>query len=440
MSKLKPDGTLVWTVGRAGSQVGQIGYIRRIFGFAHGCVTAVNTTEGFPRSYVWDADGLFAGGLFDTVKLDSINWSRYHLGAESINGNIYEDPKSGEVLLFAHWTNEGRIYRITGWDNWERASGALDLKTPVDAGGNGLIAAFFKGDGSTRIGQWTASTASFDPNQLKSATSKQVANSGKYLVRFSGQIAAPADGEYSFATKGEGNVHLVVGNYVAIDRWSNHNTSTPVVMKANQRVALQFEYSPRGKDKGIRLLWNLKGEPSTPVPQSALFVVNDEHELPLAHGIGLTGKYYATWLPGGGLDPGETLPAPSITRVDPVINFTWNKADSPENAPLPGDQYGRAAYVVVWKGFFVPRDSGLYNLRAFPINIGSVRFDKAEKPSAWGGGGYLKAGQKYPIEIYYNSFHHGHIAPRPQHGIQLQMAGPHEDYITVPQSQLFPAE
>ena len=105
MSKLKPDGTLVWTVGRAGSQVGQIGYIRRIFGMAKGCITAVNTTEGFPRSYVWNTDGLFVGGLFDSIKTEGINWGRYSLGAESLNGNIYENPKTGEVLLFAHWTN-----------------------------------------------------------------------------------------------------------------------------------------------------------------------------------------------------------------------------------------------------------------------------------------------------------------------------------------------
>jgi hypothetical protein len=35
---------------------------------------------------------------------------------------------NGEVLWFANGWNNSSVYRITGWDDWERATGKVRIK------------------------------------------------------------------------------------------------------------------------------------------------------------------------------------------------------------------------------------------------------------------------------------------------------------------------
>lgn len=442
MVKLDADGNFVWAVGgaggdpnfkgyfRTGGNPGQVGYFRRNLGVVKGCVCATNTSnewpsEYLPRTYAWDSDGLYLGGLLDNpvVPPGTPLW-RYAAGAEAKNGVVWEDPKTGEVYYFGHWTSEGRIYKITGWDGWERASGELEIKDVSGNGGNGVFADFNKADG-TQVGQWTMQSIDFDPDkELKSQTAKSIAPSGNYIARFSGQIAAPADGKYTFSTKGEGQVRLLLNGRIIIDTSLKPEQSplalNPVEMKANQKRWIQLEYSPpAGHSGGIQLLWNAEGQAPTPVPSASLWAVSDPVSLPYGHGIGLDAKYYSRIIDlASFVDAMKDKGKADIERIDPQVNTSERR------------------YSILWSGSFEPRNTGWTKLRVGDGYVLRMKVNESLSPEQYL---YLEAGKKYPITIYARAwsdvFNNAF-----SYTLQIsRWTAPNTDVMeTVPQSQLFP--
>lgn len=129
-AKYNPDRRLVWEVGAKGARPGMTDHFRRIAGMVHGCPVLLNVADenesGRGRSYVWDADGLWVGGLMDSLDLEGISRDAYGGGGEWLQGQILSDPRTGVVYLFACWTNETRVYRIGGWDGWLRMRARVD--------------------------------------------------------------------------------------------------------------------------------------------------------------------------------------------------------------------------------------------------------------------------------------------------------------------------
>ena len=155
MQKWSADGTARWTVGRLGKGSPAPGevrtHLRGIAGIAHDCVIAIDNDGGSNTqklygnlSYVWDSDGLFAGGLMDTPHLDGIAKHWYQLGGEFCHASVATLP-DGDVLFFGNWENEVRVYRVSGWKGWQRQSGLIHLAKPAAAHtGQGLTAVAFK--------------------------------------------------------------------------------------------------------------------------------------------------------------------------------------------------------------------------------------------------------------------------------------------------------
>ena len=154
MQKWAPDGTAQWTVGQLSRGLTVPGdvrtHLRGIAGFAHDCVVAIDNDGGSNTqrlygnlSYVWDPDGLFVGGLMDTSDFADIANHWYQLGGEFCHASVATLP-GGDVLFFGNWENEVRVYRISGWNGWQRQSGTFHLnEAATPHTGQGLTAVTF---------------------------------------------------------------------------------------------------------------------------------------------------------------------------------------------------------------------------------------------------------------------------------------------------------
>ena len=180
MQKWSANGTALWTVGeRAASQPWQPGEIRQhlrgIAGVAHDCVVALDVDGGWNMAnlavtYVWDQDGLYVGGLMDDPNLAGIAKHWYQLSGESCHASVATMP-DGDVFFFGNWENEMRVYRIAGWNGWQRQSGKISISKPAASHtGQGLMAITFEDAGLTKpLGAAVAPGIDFSFSEKKPA-------------------------------------------------------------------------------------------------------------------------------------------------------------------------------------------------------------------------------------------------------------------------------
>lgn len=146
---------------------------------------------------------------------------------------------------------------------------------------------------------------------------------------------------------------------------------------------------------------------------------------PLGAGVGLLGRYYID-------DDFDFSVAPSVTRIDPVVDFDWG-AGGPDPL-LPIDNYA-----VRWEGFVLP----LFNekLTFHTITDDGVRLwvndnlliDKwiPQGPTEWTGAIDLDAGKKARIRMEFYELGGGAVA-------QLRWSSARIPSSVIPKQQLFP--
>lgn len=134
VSKWSPSSKPAWTVGQhapaSEAQPGEAKYLYTITGVAHGCVVINDVEESL--MHVWDQDGLWVGRLLENPVIgpDSPK-SVYELCGENFGGSLYTNPKTGEVLFFGAGYNNVMVYRISGWDQFQRQSGSVSVSPSV---------------------------------------------------------------------------------------------------------------------------------------------------------------------------------------------------------------------------------------------------------------------------------------------------------------------
>ena len=58
----------------------------------------------------------------DSLKSKDTPKHRHQLGGEFCHASVATLP-DGDVLFFGNWEKEIRVYRISGWNGWQRQTG-----------------------------------------------------------------------------------------------------------------------------------------------------------------------------------------------------------------------------------------------------------------------------------------------------------------------------
>ena len=291
VTRYDANGGELWQAGGKGDEPGQCGVFRRVLGEVHGCVAVNNfscewASERFPRTYVWDRDGLWVGGLFDHPDLAGILAPLYAAGGEALAGVVREDPKTGEVLLYAHWLNEGRLYRVSGWDGWQRAGGKLHLKetapavkpgddpwAEVPAGhGTGLLARYWKNSeqkGEPALQRVENPDVDFGVGGQKRPA--EVAGGG-YSARWTGFIEPRRTGVYWIKLERSRGRVEIDGKVVAGDAGDPGTPFAPplqsvrdnlIRLEAGKRYPIRVQFTDAqihpSVSHGVQLLWQEPG-------------------------------------------------------------------------------------------------------------------------------------------------------------------------------------
>jgi uncharacterized repeat protein (TIGR03806 family) len=152
----------------------------------------------------------------------------------------------------------------------------------------------------------------------------------------------------------------------------------------------------------------------------------------IGSGTGLFGQYWSNTTSVAFTNAGFNA-APTLTRIDPAINFNWSTTP-------PSTNIGLTNYTVRWTGAVQPQFTETYTFSTTTddgarlwVN-GQLLVDKwvDEGPTTWSGQIALVAQQRYNIEMDY--YQHGGGA-----SAQLSWSSPSTGPMTIiPQTQLYP--
>lgn len=429
LTKWDEQGKAQWevgkTIGSAATYVppGQIGTFRRIAGKTHGCLVLTDFMEGPDpaTTYVWDDDGLWVGGIMDAIDTTVTPRWRYGLGAETLSSLLYTDPKTGEVLFFSHGVNDGRVYRITGWDGWERQAGTVILAQPaLPEAGSGLRADYFDG---ANFDNWRAAqlVPTIDRYWGAKTPVAEVKSAKAYSVRWTGTVKPEFTEKYTFTALADGGARLVVNGRTVIDAWNDPGTSTPqqgeVALAAGKTVDIQLEYTQSKGDGDVKLLWESPSVPREVLPTARLFPTNPLALQAAGHGNGLRVEYY-----NGVIDP-KNLASDDIV---PNIDITWGVGARPPTVT-------NGQFMVRWKGRLQPRQTGIYTIVLDWPKIGVFTIDGKRVGPFWpetNTSVYLEAGKFYDLQLDYSN---AGTHPSTAHGARLLWMTPANTWPRTPE-------
>ena len=199
------SGVQSWQVGQKGWFSGGTNAFRRFVGTSHGC-TVINdfgAAEGTGAdgtrngTYVWDQNGLWVGSVLLQPNVSGTPAWRYRLCEGDANvGEIFANPTTGNTLYFGSWINAGRVYNITGWNNWTYQNGTVTISTPsTGQTGQGLRGEYFNNPDLTSL----ADVRVDGPINFNWGSSKPDANltsASAYSVRWTGSLNVPYGPSY----------------------------------------------------------------------------------------------------------------------------------------------------------------------------------------------------------------------------------------------------
>jgi hypothetical protein len=216
VARYDADGRLAWTAGRRGAAPGTLNMLRRVYGVIDDClvVGALSRewpTEGVTPVYVVDEDGLPVGPLLNRPATDDVPSWRYGLGGEALAGVVEKDAR-GDVYFFGNWINEARVYRISGWDGWERQSGVVRPRADDRAPPLPLPAIATAGRGTGLRGRyytttdWTGApvltridpTLDYTWNRNDGSVTGSPTGTAHYSVRWTGTLTPRRSGWHMF--------------------------------------------------------------------------------------------------------------------------------------------------------------------------------------------------------------------------------------------------
>jgi hypothetical protein len=99
-----------------------------------------------------------------------------------------------------------------------------------------------------------------------------------FMVRWTGQIEAPASATYTFYTQTDDGVRLWVNNQLIIDNWTDHSSTQNqgnIKLSAGQRYDIRLEFYENGGDAVCQLSWSSPTILRVAIPSQYLWVGGD---------------------------------------------------------------------------------------------------------------------------------------------------------------------
>ena len=395
--KYDADFQEVWSIGRHSAtwdrEPGWSHRLEGISGETHGCIVVdgnfVDTEQIGPM--VWTEDGLFVDELLVNPGGNLPEWVYYGSRNENSRGVVIDDPKTGDVLFFAHGNSALPIWRITGWENWQRSQTAFRLpkRAPHAAlEGTGLQAEYFANpdwEGQPAVSR-IDERAYFDWE--KTAPADGVPQRG-FSARWTGSVEAPLSETFIFVVR-TGSHHARRETNPVVRLWidgskiidatlrlgvepRNYNREywrAAVPMQAGRRYAVKLEYGDRGgagpkpgEANYAHLCWE-----SPSIDRRSIEAKHLYPNAPPAREAGAPSAEYA----GDPRTAGRLMPVnsehPQTCDADGMIgHLTFNETDglvagSQIGAGVRGTLHGRASWVPGRLGNALRFDGGMCSI------------------------------------------------------------------------------
>lgn len=257
---------------------------------------------------VWTDDGLYAGNLLDHRAADGLPDMAYKwflddagndalIQSDCMVGSINKTP-AGDVYWMVNGRQAPVVYKITGWDGWQNASGSIVVTTTPAAAtfaGTGLQGEYFNNltlSGSPALTRTDASLWFDDALTGGQITARWGAlmpdpaiTNPDYSVRWTGFIEAPLGESFNLITETEANskVRLWLDGQLVIDQWKTG--LTPVhggvsdkrirhlaskAFNPGQRYAVRLEYARGTGPAEVHLYWESPTMERLHIPAKAL--------------------------------------------------------------------------------------------------------------------------------------------------------------------------
>jgi len=208
--KWDADWKQIWSVGRHSpdndQETGSTAMPRGLVGATHNCIIWADASdEEIACPVVWTDDGLYVDE-FLRVPIDGQPKQIYGRDnvVEFALGSVETDKTSGDVYYYAVNTGGGSpVYRISGWDKWDRQSGKVELKSPIAEvlknDGNGLKAEYFNAPDCSGKPVLSKTDSIVNFHWLKGCDSLPSGiNKNNFSVRWTGRVTAPITDKYRF--------------------------------------------------------------------------------------------------------------------------------------------------------------------------------------------------------------------------------------------------
>mgnify|MGYP001192303315 FL=1 len=219
---------------------------------------------------IWSHDGLYLGSVFDQRADDGLDDRFYQVHGDDNQGVTITQTADGKTYWLMPYQAHNRLYEISGWDNWQRDSGHVQLRSeskPPIAEGKGLSVTYVQGGKTIISGQEDLIYyGKFSPERHGEKLK------GFYKATWSGYITPPLSDAYKFTTILGANEQIAIwidGKPVHT-RVEGENIDASVELLANHRHRIRVEYiNPDGRAE-LNVLWSSRVLDIGPIPVTYL--------------------------------------------------------------------------------------------------------------------------------------------------------------------------
>lgn len=198
------------------------------------------------------------------------------IGDERLDNNFTIDPA---LLLKGTNVIAAEVHQDRGASSDTYFSLELNASSLVSASkDHGLIGQYYTGTDTFDFGDYKSTRIDSQINfsNLDPVLQKWAGRSDDANIRWTGQLEAPASGDYTFYMIGDNGFRMWLDDKLVIDHWMNdwdiEQTSSPVTLQAGVKHSFKVEYFEDFGGSNLYLRWSGPGMEKQIVPASAFYL------------------------------------------------------------------------------------------------------------------------------------------------------------------------